>query len=229
LLAYVEKFPYGDYSSQGVLRVVEKKEISILSPETIRVEQGESSNIEFSVVNIGQSDISNLKLSISGIPENYYSFSSRINSLRVGEDEKVDVSFEIPEGATKGTFSGKFGVEYEDRSKEEIFGFTITEKREKNNTETSEVDDKGNDSSGPTGRFILPKITLPDLTFLYDLLYFLPIMLVSFAGAFLLKKRKKMKISTKDDEVRNIFSEIKSEIRKKEFDNHNHNDGLKEN
>jgi hypothetical protein len=153
--------------------------------------------------------------SITDIPNNYYSIMKGIDYLRAGEEDKVTINFLIPENASEGTFSGKFNLFYDGKSKEEIFGFTILSKSEDNGQE-EEIDQKesGNSSISKTGKFLLPniQINLPDTQFFYAI----GGMLAFFVGSFTLKKIKKKKELTEDNEIGKVFSEIKSQIREKD-------------
>ncbi|MBD3155770.1 MAG: hypothetical protein GF368_03890 [Candidatus Aenigmarchaeota archaeon] len=215
----VEKDPYDDFNSKIKLVVDEKEEISLVTPEAVRVEQGETSSIEISVVNIGQSDLSDIEFSIEGLPENYYSFTEKIPYLEKEEEKKVKIDFSVPEDVSEGTFNGKFKIEFDGRIKEEIFGFTVLKKIQK---EGEDDQNQESDTSSTTGKFVLPEISLPSLQFLHKLLYIIPFMAISFAGAFLLKKGKK-KSSKNESKIKETFSEIKSQIRGKKEDDSEEN------
>ena len=206
ILINVEKNSYGKFNTSSTIEILKKREVSLVFPQTIRVEQGENSSVELSIVNVGQADLSNVNLSINGIPSSYYTLAEELGELKVGEVKRAVVNFFIPTNATEGTFSGKFKASYMGRSKEEIFGFTVVPKSDDGNQTNQEFK-----PSPAIGKFILPQISLPD----FKLLYIIPFALVSFVSAFIIKKSKKSMIS-EDGDIKKMFSEIKLEIRSKD-------------
>jgi len=180
------------------IEVVEKKDISIVAPDTIRVEVGKPYSLDVSLVNIGQGALSEILFSIDGIPKEYYSFEGSLGYLDPGEEKKIPIKFLIPENSSEGTFAGKFKVEFEGKSKEKIFGFTILPK-------SVEAPKKNETESIPTGKFTLPKITISSKQIIYSSV----LILASFSIAFTLKKLNRQ---SKKDDISKIFSEIKSQL-----------------
>ncbi|MEM5879636.1 MAG: carboxypeptidase-like regulatory domain-containing protein, partial [Candidatus Aenigmatarchaeota archaeon] len=130
LILTAEKHPYISFNSTLTLQVLKSKEISIVFPDTVRINQGENFSQEFSVVNIGQAELYNLKISLEGIPSEHYILQDEIERLDVNEEKKLKIEFSIPANASAGTLSCKIKVFNEEVSKEKIFGFTIIEKNQ---------------------------------------------------------------------------------------------------
>ncbi|MEM5879265.1 MAG: carboxypeptidase regulatory-like domain-containing protein [Candidatus Aenigmatarchaeota archaeon] len=199
LILSAEKHPYISFNSTLTLQVVKSKEISIVFPDTIRINQGENFTQDFSVVNIGQAELHDLKIFIEGIPNEYYILQDGIEKLEVNEEKKLKIEFFVPANASAGTLSCKLRVFNEEVSKEKIFGFTIIEK---NQTLTQRVT--------PVGFF--GKIVLPQIA--PDWIYILLFAAIAFSLAFLLKKRK---IKSQDrEEIKNFLSDVKEYLKKKE-------------
>ncbi|MEM5829349.1 MAG: carboxypeptidase-like regulatory domain-containing protein [Candidatus Aenigmatarchaeota archaeon] len=192
LILVAEKHPYISFNSTLTLGVVKRKEISIVFPDTIRVNQGENFTQEFSVINIGQAELYNLSISLEEIPSNYYKLQEKIEKLEVGEEKKLQIEFFIPVNASAGTSSGKIKVFNEEVSKEKLFGFTIIERNETREAKTMPV--------GFFGRISLPQIS-------QNYAYLLLFAAISFSLAFSLKKRKIK--SQSREEIKNSLLDIK--------------------
>ncbi len=150
-------------------------DVSIIFPETVKVEAGSSLEKELKIINIGQEELTNLKIEISGI-DDYYFMKKEINKLDIGETETIGVRFFVPSNKTTETLSAVISVSG-DVSKEKIFGFTIEEKIEK-------------EPAGPTGFFV--NIDFSQITsYLNSILFILAFATVSFTLAFFWKRKKR--------------------------------------
>lgn len=198
LILTAEKYPYTSFNSNLSLQVVKSREVSLVFPDTIRVNVGENLTQEFSIVNIGQSDLYDLKISLEGVPKEYYSLQDRIDVLKIDEEKKLYVMFFIPTNASTGTLSGKIKVSNDEVYKEKVFGFTILEK----NQTVVKV-------GAPAGFFgkIIPQIP-------FDPIYLLIFALVIFSLAFLLKKRK-IRFEGRS-EMKRFLIEVKEYLKRKE-------------
>jgi len=199
LVLSAEKHPYISFNSTLTLQVVKSKEISIVFPETIRVNQGENFTQEFSLINIGQSELYELNISIEGIPKEYFALQDKIEKLEVNEEKVLKIEFLIPANASAGTSSCKIKVFNEEVSKEKIFGFTIVEKNQSLSVKAAPV--------GFFGKIALPRISL-DWTFI------LLFATITFSLAFLLKKRKIK--SQNREEIKNSLLWLKEYLKVKE-------------
>ncbi|MEM5853621.1 MAG: carboxypeptidase-like regulatory domain-containing protein [Candidatus Aenigmatarchaeota archaeon] len=199
LILAAEKHPYISFNSTLTLQVMKSKEISIVFPDTVRINQGENFTQDFSVINIGQAELYNLKISLEGIPSEHYVLQDEIERLDVNEEKKLKIEFSIPANASVGTLSCKIKVFNEEVSKEKIFGFTIIEK---NQTSTQKVT--------PVGFF--GKIILPQMA--PDWIYILFFAVVAFSLAFLLKKRRIK--SQSREEIKNSLLDLKEYFKKGE-------------
>jgi len=199
-----EKIPYLSYSKNWDFQVIKNREISLVTPDTIRAKKGESQTLQFSVVNIGQADISDLSLSLTGLPENYFSLQNKINELKIGQEVKIPVNFKIPQDASESTLSITFKVNSSGVSKEEIIGFTIFSE---NVTAPST-----NQKTFPTFRFPTAQIALPVSSSDISYAFIFCVMIVSIA--YFLKKSKNWRTKERKN-VKNVLSDIKGEIRRK--------------
>ncbi len=195
ILVSAEKVPYLASNKSLAFQVGKKREISLVIPDTIRLIKGESKTITFSVINIGQSDLSNLSLSLTGLPEEYFSIQEKIEVIKPGQKFEIPVEFKIPENASEATLSLTFKVFSEEITKEGIIGLTILSE---NVTQAL--------PSLPSASFSLP-ITSSDITYL-SIFAFVCI----FFAIFLKKFKKKTK---EREKIKNLFSDIKMEIRRK--------------
>jgi sporulation protein YlmC with PRC-barrel domain len=68
LLIEVIRDPYDNFETQIQIEVLKKEELSMVTPDSIRLEQGEKSSIDVSIINIGQADLADIDFSITDIP-----------------------------------------------------------------------------------------------------------------------------------------------------------------
>jgi hypothetical protein len=197
LLVSVEKSQYTSFSKAVNIEVVRSKDVSLVLPDTIKIKQGETRSIDFSIVNIGQADLSNLSLTLTGLPNDYFEMADSIKELKVKEEVKIPVVFKIPQNTSEATLSLTFKVSFDGASKEQILGFTIMSGT--------------NVTTQPTIGLPTASIVLPSMT---DISYAIIFGIVCLSVAYLLKKRK-FKMSTEREEIKNLLSDIKREIRKK--------------
>jgi len=201
LILSAERNPYLNFNSSISLETVKNKELSIVFPDTVKINRGENFTQDFSLVNIGQADLSSLNISLSGIPDSYYTLISKIEKVGVGEEKKLSVYFSIPSNVSPGTFSVSLRAFNDEFSKEKVFGFTILEK---NQTTTAPVP-----TTGFLGRITLPQL---DINYIYILLF----AIVSFSSAFILKNKK---VKRQDrEEIKDLISDVKNYMTRKEIE-----------
>jgi hypothetical protein len=199
LVLSAEKYPYLSFNSSMNFEVVRSREISIVFPDTVKIEQGGSFTQDFTLVNTGQSDITGLNISLDGIPSWYYSLTPFIQKLNASEEKKLSIYFSIPSNASSGTSSATLKVFNDEVSKEKIFGFTIVGK---NQTIVSPAP-----ATGLFGKIVLPQITPEPV-------YILIFAAIAFSLAFILKRRK-VKNQRRED-IENLLLDIKGYMEKKE-------------
>jgi hypothetical protein len=191
--------PYLGFNDTLELEIVAKKEIIILLlvQSAIIVQRGGNASAQFALINSGQKTLENLIPSISGIPSSYFSPLEKIEKIEVGEEKKITVNFKVPENATPGSHTLTFKVKGEGINQEQIFSFIIEEKPEIK--EEKEIIPIGAIISGvKKGNHVLNGI------------------LVILIGGFILKIARRLKSGKRKrrDDVLNIITGIKSEIKK---------------
>ena len=205
--------PALDFNTYTTLSVARSKDFSIVFPDTIRLNAGDTNVQGFDLVNIGQADLSGLKMSLVGIPSDYYTFNSNIGTLKNGETKRVSISFSIPVNATAGTYSATLTVSNSDISRSKIFGFTVSSE---NQTASSP---QGISSSGFFSKIEIPSFAFPTL----DMNTILVIIFaaVCFSLAYVLKKIRLKGKKTYD--MRNSLLDIKDRLKRKGEDNRKDN------
>jgi hypothetical protein len=199
-----EKLPFTSLNKSSTIKIFRSERISILIPESIKVNQGESSSMFVSIINTGQKDYSSLTLSLSGIPVGYYSMPSDIQELKVGEEKKISIDFQIPDNASISSHTGKLKIDYNNNSLEEQFILSISSKE--NKTESVSASE-GFKFPSFTGKIILPDFKLDVLSVTF-------VVILVFLISVLFKKRK-FKKSFDRNEVKNILLDIKGEIERR--------------
>jgi hypothetical protein len=194
-----EKNPYIIFNDSKSFEVLKSRTVEIAIPDTIKLKQGQNFTQEISIINTGQANLLNLSISLIGIPTNYFNITKLIERLRANEENKIYVSFSIPEDAEQKTYSVTIEVSNDEIKQEKIFGFTIVGKNETvNEVQTS-----------PTGRFILPSMDS-------NVIYITIFAVVSFSVAVILKKMKVRR--SKRNEITNFLFDVKDYFRKKRND-----------
>ncbi len=188
-----EKLPYLSFEETESIEIVKSKELSVVAPDIIKITQGDNATSEIIIVNVGQTDLFDVKISLTGFPEDYYTLGESIAQISAGQESRVTLQLDIPENASKNTYSVNLEVSADNITVEKIFAITIIEKIEK-------------EEQLPTGEIILPRISLPQVGFEWIFLILLSIS--SLFIAFVLKRRK---ISKKEDKavVGDYLEEIK--------------------
>lgn len=199
-----EKSPFTIINKSLSIKIFRSEKISILIPESIKVNQGESSSMFISIINTGQRDYSHLTLSLSGIPDGYYNMPSEIEELKASEEKRISIEFQIPKNASISSHTGKFKISYGNNSEEELFIFSILSVE--NKTENIPVSESFKFPNF-TGKFVLPNLGLDVLSIILVVIFVLPL-------SVLFKKRKFRK-SFERKEVKNILLDIKGEIERR--------------
>jgi hypothetical protein len=198
-----EKAPFTTVNKTASIKLFRSEKISILIPESIKINQGESAQMWISIVNTGQIDYPRLTLSLSGIPDIYYNMSTGIEELKAGQEKKISVDFKIPEDAGISSHTGKLKVNYGNNSLEQQFILSISSGGN-NKTVNVSTNEGFKFPSIFTGNFAIP---IPGL----DLLSITGIAILVFSIAVFLK-RKRLKIVTERKEIKNTILNIKGEI-----------------
>jgi len=193
LVLSAEKTLYISFSSNKNFEVIKSRTVEILIPDTIKLKQGQSLTQEVSIVNSGQADLLNLNISLTGIPTNYFNMTNFIGRLNENEENKIFIYFTIPEDAEKKTYGATLEVSNSEIKQERVFGFTVVDKNETINIEST-----------PAGRFILPKI---DSNSVYIIIF----AIAAFSLAIFLKKIKIKK--SKRSDVKDFLSDVKDFLR----------------
>jgi len=204
LLVKGEKSPFTTVNKSLSIKFFRSEKISIMIPESIKFNQGESSSMFISIINTGQRDYSHLTLSLSGIPDGYYSMPSEIEELKASEEKRISIDFQIPKNASISSHTGKFKISYDNNSVEEQFILSILSGE--NNTENVTISENFKFPNF-TGKFVLPNLGL-------DILPIILIVIFIFPLSVLFKKRKFRKIFERR-EVKNILLDIKGEIERR--------------
>ncbi len=199
-----KKQPFSSINSSKTIKVVRSSQLSIILPESIKLNQGETSSMWVSIVNIGQTDFSDLTLSLSGIPEDYY-ILSEINELKAGDEIKVATDFTIPENAGKTTHTGKMRITYDDTYLEEQFILSILGVEENETSTENTGGFKFPNLSFPTGKIVLPDMNIEIL------IIAIPAVFV-FSFAVLFKKKRRITVEPERSNVKNLLLDIKREV-----------------
>ncbi len=204
-----EKSPYSGTNKTSEIKVFKSKKLSILLSESVKIKQGEKKSIEVSIVNLGQTDFYELSMSLINIPEEYYILSeTELDRINAGEEKKVMINLIIPHNAMITSYTGKFKVDYDSDSLEEQFLLSIIA-GEQNVTENVTEPTPGSrfpSISLPTANIVLPSMG--------NVLWVFLIGIPSFSISFWLKKRKG-KVVTEREDVKNLLLDIKREINRK--------------
>lgn len=187
---FVKKDPFIASTYNSSIYVERKKEVFILIPDTIRIEQGNKANVEFTIFNTGQTDLNNLELYLDGVGFNYTFNQTFIERIKPGESVKNFVTISVRENATLGVSTIKIRMISDELNYSKEIGLTILENRQ----------------NYPTGLFI--KIT--SIEFKKEYFYLLIFAAASFFLSFLLKKIKKLRKQKRDySDVFNLIGGVK--------------------
>ncbi len=201
LVLNVEKNPYISSSDSKYFITFKSREIVIVTPDTVKLKQGQNSTQEFSITNVGQADLFNLNISLSGIPSIYYNLTDFLGRLKQDEEAKFYVRFSIPDDAEKKIYSASLAVSNSEIKQEKIFGFSVIGKNETVTNLTS--------VESPSGNFILPKLG--------SNIYYIAIFAICcFSIAIVLKKIKVRK--SKRDDIKGFLFDIKNNFGKRKFE-----------
>jgi len=198
-----ENPPFSSINSSKTITVVRSSQLSLLVPESIKINQGKTSTMWISIVNIGQTDFSNLTLSLSGIPEEYYTLSE-ITELNAGDEKKIAIDFTIPENIGKASHTGRLRIIYDDSYLEEQFILTILSTEANETTSQPTEGFKFLSLSLPTGKIVLPSMSNEIM-----ILAVSSILLFSFT---VLLKKKKITSEFERGDVKNLLLDIKREV-----------------
>ena len=197
IIINTSKDPYIFSQKTINFEVVKRKEVSIMSPETIRMYPGESSEAEFLVINTGEADLSNLSISLNEIPPNYYQmiYPEMIDILKKSSEISVLIYFDIPHNASEEMFSSSFELSGPLYFKKQDFVINILAPKNDSaymSSDLSTLSDPSNESTVfdkllsidmPTGNsisFIASGEVIPAVLFA----------ILSFSTAFLFRRRK---------------------------------------
>ncbi|MCX6821888.1 MAG: carboxypeptidase-like regulatory domain-containing protein, partial [Candidatus Aenigmarchaeota archaeon] len=198
-----EKSPFTTLNKTASIKLFKSEKITILMPDSIKVNQGGSSSMWISIVNTGQIDYSRLTLSLSGIPDDYYTMPNETEELKAGGEKKISIDFKIPNDAGVASHTGKLKVNYGNNSLEQQFILSVSTGSD-NKTVDVPIDEGFKFPSIFTGKFVFPT---PGLDVLSIILIVILVFLIS-----ILLKRKKLKTEIERTEIKNTLLDIKGEI-----------------
>ena len=201
LFLKAEKYPFISFNKSITLKVCKSEELSLLAPDSIKINQGEELTSEFSVINTGQSELLNLSLSLEGVPKSYFDLQPSIDRLAPAEEKTILIYFKIPKDASMDTYTATLKASSDGISAEKIFALTILgEETDK----SSSTGFKFPTISFPTANIVLPSVGT-------EVLYIASLSMVSFSLAYFAKKKKRVK-NTERSEVKNLLLDIRREI-----------------
>jgi len=203
IIVKAEKSPFSSINSSKIVKVVRSSQLSLLVPESVKINQGEIYSMWITIVNIGQTDFLDLTLSLSGIPEDYYTLPE-INELKVGEEKKIAIDFKIPENAGKASHTGKLRVTYDDTYLEEQFILTVFSLEENETVPQDTGGFKFPSLSLPTAKIILPTMNTEVLIIALSTIF-----IFSFAVVF---KKRRITAESERNNVKNLLLGIKREV-----------------
>ncbi|MEM5793250.1 MAG: hypothetical protein QXY45_02735 [Candidatus Aenigmatarchaeota archaeon] len=191
-----EKPPYEKVNKTLSVEIIKSKKLSITVPNNIKIKRGENLTAEILIANTGQTDFYDLSMTIEGFPD-YYTIKDLKNGelelIRAGEMVTIPLFFEVPLDATLRSYTGTVKVKYDVSSYlEEKVILTIldSEKQEKIQMENKKI----------TGKFAVPEVPKEVLmVFLFCI--------TAIVISIIFSKRNKK------NDLKNIFSEIKTQIR----------------
>ena len=198
-----EKSPFTSVNKTTSIKLFKSEKITILMPDSFKVNQGGSSSMWISIVNTGQIDYSRLTLSLSGIPDDYYTIPNETEELKAGGEKKISIDFKIPDDAGVASHTGKLKVNYGNNSLEQQFILSVSTGSD-NKTVDVPIDEGFKFPSIFTGKFVFPT---PGLDVLSIILIVILVFLIS-----ILLKRKKLKTEIERTEIKNTLLDIKGEI-----------------
>jgi len=203
IFVLAKKSPFSSINSSKSITVLRSSKISLLIPESVKINQGDSYSMWVPLVNTGQTDFSSLTLSLSGIPEEYYTLPE-INELKAGGEIRVSIDFSIPENADKTSYTGKLGVAYDGNYLEEQFILTILSAEENATTTQPSGGFKFPSLSLPTAKIVLPSMSNETMILAIS-------SILIFSSAILLKKRR-IVTEFERKNVKNLLLGIKKEV-----------------
>ena len=203
ILLTAERPPYFGWNQSTTIRVVRSKEINFIVPDIIRVRQGENFTAEASIANSGQTDLYNLTISLENLPREYYDIPKTISQLRSGEERKIQISFIIPEDASKTTYTPTIKISSTDIAAEYMFTLTIMAVSANNNQTVSTPLFTFPMFALPTAKIVLP-------AFSSEIICISLFAIASFSFAYIMKRRKNKNIERPD--IKNLLLDIRREV-----------------
>jgi hypothetical protein len=197
LILTVKKDPFVSFNKKIILNVTRSKKLSVIVPDSIKINAGEELTVRFKVINTGQTDFSNVVLGLKGIPQEFFQLPSHIEKLNVGEEENITVNFSIPSDVNSTTLQAEFIAGVGNTTASKVFGFTILPSKKISSSYSFPTFEL------PLGMFVLPSIQ-PDMLILLILFF------ISLSVALILKKRKRKTVQR--EEIKNLLLGIKREI-----------------
>ncbi|MGC8993619.1 MAG: IPT/TIG domain-containing protein [Candidatus Aenigmatarchaeota archaeon] len=186
IFAYAEKDPYLKGNTSFEISVEKRKEIFILFPETIRLERGKNTTIDFSIVNTGQAELSDITIYLQNLQIPYSFEKEYYQKILPGEKINNSITFFVPENYSLSTYPVKIYVSSKELEKSKDFAITIIE------------------SSKPIAATGF-SVKLPSIKISKEYVYLTIFAIFSFSFAYLLKKFKRRKKRNFED----IFGLIK--------------------
>ncbi len=204
IIVKAEKSPFSGINASKTTKFVRSSQLSLVVPENVKINQGESYPMWFSLVNIGQTDFSDLKLSLSGIPDEFYTLPD-ISELKASEEKRIALDFNIPIDAVKASHTGKFRVTYDDTYLEEQFILTVLSPESNESTIAKTTEGfKFPSLSLPTAKIILPTMNNEVLIIAISTVF-----IFSFSVLF---KKRRITVESERNNVKNLLLDIKREV-----------------
>ena len=194
-----EKSPFKMFETESTLNVVKSTKMSIVFPDTVRINQGESKNQILRIINNGQSDLENINVNLEGIPDSYWNAPSSI-SVSSGEEVSIPIELDVPEDAEVDTKSITLTVKNDIVTRQKIFGFTV---------EQIIVEDESEVSGGIsfTGLFTGIGNAIPS-----TVVYLGVFAATAFSAAVVMKKRKINESRGTNSDLSRTLMDIKSNM-----------------
>jgi hypothetical protein len=185
-------YPYGDFLGNKSIIVTKSKDVMIEFPDTIKMNRGENLTQNISIANTGQADVS-LGFFLDGLQDGYYVLPGN-TSLKAGERKTLSIDLLIPFFAQTGVSSATLKVQGSGISQEKVFGLSIVETQESNQTSPT----------GYAGSLSMPIISFNEAT------YIVIFALACFSASIALKK---MRIAGNDNgKIRSNLFDAKKQL-----------------
>jgi|GEM_PF-2012523 len=224
----ISKPPYISSQKKIEFNVVKTADLTIAGPDTIRMNPGDKSDVQFRAINIGEADLTDVKLSIKGLPSNYYKIipSDVMDTVKAGAEKTINVHFEIPDDAVRATFGASIEASKGEMARSMNFALTVLTSTNATGsviitqTQAPVINDTSSKKATASFSLSMPTAFATFFAAESDLTYVALFAAISFSTALLLRKRRllsnKYSVSGKRSIHRNMIFEIKNKITESE-------------